>query len=842
MDPLSRKRAMLQAATPEYDYDKPPAKKQAYGSTVPVPVPISAKLEGSGDLSSPGETVPTRTPSTLLESDSKALRVCHESLSMVQRHWFNLLEDLELFLRRLGEAPPSSSFHQMDPSGVSVIGRLSGCYDLTIDSDWVGKFDSLRDQVDQNLKERTEATRAMINRLCDILAKRDAEDHKVLMQLTQQNGLTEDLQIIIDEKIATVSKENESLRGEFDTLQSELRSRTTELNEARSKMESAVLYLQDMKQKVDVLQTQLEDAQHQQQAKTMEEKAADGQVTGSPDALTLKRIELLEKELQEEKEQSAHWRKRFSEEQRERWASEDSVEPDLSMLRAKASQIEREATPLFQERSDLLRDISQLQLRARNADMARDELESARNHAMESIEKRAQEIVLDCSRQMATLNARIAVLEAENRELKEHEGSVISTQLHSLVESLTRDRGSLKDENTRLQSELEEIRGVTFGDEKVSVDTVLKERAREIKILQSEIVLKEEAITQMRKEHDELLTEKQTLVAKLALVEEKDTLPTDQTELQFALRKMKEENHQLHTRVEKLMKQIQSRSSVQQDGIHSGDPEEVEMAARRIAEERIRTIRTVVQTQIQILKSELDKSRELNDQMRQNTKKVEDRVQGLLAEVRHLEQARKLSEEGKSAQEAYTRSLEERSRRLESEKTDLKRELEDVRDLMQKLQQECDTLREHKKQLQLQAENAVRELARKSMAIEMEREKWKNVDDMLSMMEERTKVWDREASDSKQKALVCEHKMEEMEGELQALKKRTDKSLSEEADFLRPKVYCSVCHQSIKTTMLRHCGHCFCRGCIDKNLEKRNRQCPICAKRFGEKDLAKIYL
>jgi hypothetical protein len=33
----------------------------------------------------------------------------------------------------------------------------------------------------------------------------------------------------------------------------------------------------------------------------------------------------------------------------------------------------------------------------------------------------------------------------------------------------------------------------------------------------------------------------------------------------------------------------------------------------------------------------------------------------------------------------------------------------------------------------------------------------------------------------------------------------------------------------------------FCKSCIDKNLESRNRKCPLDRTKFGKDDVRKIY-
>lgn len=55
------------------------------------------------------------------------------------------------------------------------------------------------------------------------------------------------------------------------------------------------------------------------------------------------------------------------------------------------------------------------------------------------------------------------------------------------------------------------------------------------------------------------------------------------------------------------------------------------------------------------------------------------------------------------------------------------------------------------------------------------------------------------------------------------------------------KLICSICKINEKSCMLP-CGHMFCRECIDKNMEARQRFCPLDKKKIGTKDVQNVYL
>ncbi|ORY70089.1 RING-12 protein [Pseudomassariella vexata] len=65
---------------------------------------------------------------------------------------------------------------------------------------------------------------------------------------------------------------------------------------------------------------------------------------------------------------------------------------------------------------------------------------------------------------------------------------------------------------------------------------------------------------------------------------------------------------------------------------------------------------------------------------------------------------------------------------------------------------------------------------------------------------------------------------------------------SEEEDMLRRLATCSVCHKEFKDTVIKTCGHTFCRGCVEDRIANRMRKCPNCNKAFDRVDLMGVHL
>ncbi|KAH8674053.1 E3 ubiquitin-protein ligase BRE1 [Xylariales sp. PMI_506] len=65
---------------------------------------------------------------------------------------------------------------------------------------------------------------------------------------------------------------------------------------------------------------------------------------------------------------------------------------------------------------------------------------------------------------------------------------------------------------------------------------------------------------------------------------------------------------------------------------------------------------------------------------------------------------------------------------------------------------------------------------------------------------------------------------------------------SEEEEMLRKLATCSVCHNNFKDTVLKTCGHIFCRSCVDDRIANRMRKCPNCSKMFDKLDVMSVHL
>ena len=70
----------------------------------------------------------------------------------------------------------------------------------------------------------------------------------------------------------------------------------------------------------------------------------------------------------------------------------------------------------------------------------------------------------------------------------------------------------------------------------------------------------------------------------------------------------------------------------------------------------------------------------------------------------------------------------------------------------------------------------------------------------------------------------------------------TDKELQAEVEAMRQIIYCNVCHERSKDTVISKCGHVFCHTCVQKRIDGRDRKCPRCGILFSKDEVKIIHL
>lgn len=118
--------------------------------------------------------------------------------------------------------------------------------------------------------------------------------------------------------------------------------------------------------------------------------------------------------------------------------------------------------------------------------------------------------------------------------------------------------------------------------------------------------------------------------------------------------------------------------------------------------------------------------------------------------------------------------------------------------------------------------------------------------ELQTLLKERSDAYESEAQARKRLA----EESESMRKKLEEQNKKSESSLSggesseaakQAARYLK-LLKCPACDVNFKSHVILRCMHVFCKSCMDKQMEYRQRKCPTCRENFGAKDMKEIYL
>lgn len=110
-----------------------------------------------------------------------------------------------------------------------------------------------------------------------------------------------------------------------------------------------------------------------------------------------------------------------------------------------------------------------------------------------------------------------------------------------------------------------------------------------------------------------------------------------------------------------------------------------------------------------------------------------------------------------------------------------------------------------------------------------------------SIRQERTRAL-QEKDHANEELLRLKKTADRYKHQAEAVKSGDTDLLSAQVSDLRRKVTCSLCNDREKDTVIARCFHVFCRTCVEKNLQNRNRKCPSCKKGFDQNDVQHLWL
>ncbi|KAG0316403.1 hypothetical protein BGZ97_006918 [Linnemannia gamsii] len=117
--------------------------------------------------------------------------------------------------------------------------------------------------------------------------------------------------------------------------------------------------------------------------------------------------------------------------------------------------------------------------------------------------------------------------------------------------------------------------------------------------------------------------------------------------------------------------------------------------------------------------------------------------------------------------------------------------------------------------------------------------------ELQTLLKERSDAFESEAQ--ARKRLMDES--ESMRKKLEEQHKKSESSSSGESSEAAKQaarylklLKCPACDVNFKSHVILRCMHVFCKSCMDKQMEYRQRKCPTCRENFGAKDVKEIYL
>lgn len=460
---------------------------------------------------------------------------------------------------------------------------------------------------------------------------------------------------------------------------------------------------------------------------------------------------------------------------------------------------------------------------------------------------------------------------AEAAQLAYKEASVITAKQKEQIESLLSENKVLTEQLTTASSRLASLtdddyaRTELFKNFKIQHEDVIKRinhlEATNIQLREEAEKLQAERTayrTQIQDEADamvgEIESQLQQVEANLTRVRStRDELFADQTmrkesqdQERTATRHMKELVSAKDNRIESLESEIQRLRSQ-----HEGEsceptprPEVDELSVEELRRKYISLEESFasVNNELPAMEKAYKKSMALSSKKVMDFAALEEKVGMLIAEKSKADQkyfaARKDME---------MRIGEVRSLRVQNAKSsEIIAQLKDVessnRVLLTNLEKQLSDMRQAHSSIM--ASNKTLEMSNSDTASKLEGLRYQ-----VSELSNLLKTKDGAYSNIKQRAQSLETDLEQLRTRFEQVQKEKEtwktKSLSNqtgEEEMLRTLALCTVCRIYFKDTVLKTCGHLFCKNCVEDRITNRLRKCPNCGKGFDKMDVMAVHM
>ncbi|KAF9101661.1 hypothetical protein BGX29_005396 [Mortierella sp. GBA35] len=117
--------------------------------------------------------------------------------------------------------------------------------------------------------------------------------------------------------------------------------------------------------------------------------------------------------------------------------------------------------------------------------------------------------------------------------------------------------------------------------------------------------------------------------------------------------------------------------------------------------------------------------------------------------------------------------------------------------------------------------------------------------ELQTLLKERTDAFESETQARKrlmEEAESMRKKLEEQHKKSESSSGGESSEAAKQAARYMKLLKCQACDLNFKSHVILRCMHVFCKSCMDKQMEIRQRKCPTCRENFGAKDVKEIYL
>ncbi|ORY80019.1 BRE1 E3 ubiquitin ligase-domain-containing protein [Protomyces lactucae-debilis] len=245
-----------------------------------------------------------------------------------------------------------------------------------------------------------------------------------------------------------------------------------------------------------------------------------------------------------------------------------------------------------------------------------------------------------------------------------------------------------------------------------------------------------------------------------------------------------------------------------------------------------------LKAELPIMEAAFSKAHEQSTRKVMELVSMEDRIGRLQAEKAKADQKYFAAMKAKDQLAAEIRVLKQQQQKATELATKLQEAEESCRQKVQNLERQRTLADKANEQLR-------KEVAALAESSDRSRLQLDSLHGKLADAVKRAEGKELEVAHATQAKRVALEELERLKKQQERLTKQDKAILNGDSDQLqvyRTMAMCSVCNVRWKNTTLVSCGHVFCKECVDKRTETRQRRCPSCNKGFGTGDVLAVHL